>query len=150
VIILKKVIFVCTGNTCRSPMAEIIASKLWDGKAIVISRGFCQSGAQMSKNAIEVLEARGFKVVGEHYSVTLSEDELNAADLVLTMTSEHKRIIVEAIPSVKDKVFTLREYVGDTATSLDIADPYMLGLKEYDECCEQILNCIKAINVDNI
>lgn len=147
---MKKVIFVCTGNTCRSPMAEIIASQLWDGKAVVISRGFCPSGAQMSKNAIEVLEARGFRVTGEHYSVTLSEDELKAADLVLTMTAEHKRFIIDNVPAVKDKVFTLREYAGDTSASLDIADPYMLGLKEYDECCGQILNCIKAIDVDKI
>jgi protein-tyrosine-phosphatase len=119
-------------------------------RRLLYQEAFAQAVRRCQKNAIEVLEARGFRVTGEHYSVTLSEDELRAADLVLTMTSEHKRFIIDNVPAVKDKVFTLREYSGDTSASLDIADPYMLGLKEYDECCEQILNCIKAINVDDI
>ncbi len=142
---MKKVIFVCTGNTCRSPMAEIIAKKLWDGKAEVISRGFGAAGQPISTNSVLALEKRGFKAEG-HYSHTLTEQELAECDLVLTMTEGHKAAILNAFPQLADKVFTLCEYAGIGG---DIPDPYMCGISEYDACCERIYACIKAINTDN-
>lgn len=141
---MKKVIFVCTGNTCRSPMAEVIAKKLWEGRADVISRGFGAAGQPMSVNSVLALEKRGFEL-GEHYSAVLTAQELCESDLVLTMTASHKAAILQSFPQFDNKVFTLCEYAGVQG---DIPDPYMQGIEEYDACCEKIYNCIKAIDTD--
>lgn len=143
---MKKIMFVCTGNTCRSPMAEAIAKTLWGDKAEVISRGFGASGQRISKNAQEVLAVRGIDFAN-HYSVTVSEKELIESDLVLTMTEGHKIEILRVLPQLKNKVFTLCEY---TDTEGDIPDPYMSGLEEYNACCEKIEACIKKIDIEKI
>ncbi len=141
---MKKVIFVCTGNTCRSPMAEIIAKKLWEGKVQVISRGFGVFGQPISTNSVLALKKRGFEV-DEHYSAPLTAQDLFESSLVLTMTNSHKSAILRSFPQLTDKVFTLCEYAGAEG---DIPDPYMCGIEEYDACCEKIYNCIKAIDTD--
>lgn len=140
---MKKVIFVCTGNTCRSPMAEAVAKKLWEGKAEVISRGLGAGGMGITKYAADVLAEKGFDA-GEHISASLTAEEVAAADLVLTMTESHKRVISDALPQFAYKVHTLCEYAGKDG---DIPDPYMMGKQEYEACFEKIYGCIKAIDI---
>ncbi len=140
---MKKVIFVCTGNTCRSPMAEAIAKKLWEGKAQVISRGLGPGGAHISANAAQVLKEHGFEG-DDHISAGLTANEVAEADLVLTMTGQHRSIITDALPQFGYKVHTLCEYAGKDG---DIPDPYMLGKEEYEACFEKIYGCINAIDI---
>lgn len=143
---MKKVIFVCTGNTCRSPMAEIIANKLWNGRAEALSCGFGPSGLPISAGSLKALEKIGIEA-GEHYSVAAKAEELLGCDLILTMSGSHKREILRALPQLTDRVYTLCEYVGETG---DIPDPYMMGQDEYDKCCGKIYECIKKIDTDKL
>lgn len=140
---MKRIIFVCTGNTCRSPMAEVMAAEIWQGKAEVCSRGLGQAGMPMSEGSKNALKKYGFKPK-EHFSKALSFKELEECDMVLTMTEAHKNIIRAEAPVFADKVFTLCEYSGQQG---DIPDPYMQSQEVYDECCKKILSCIKAINI---
>lgn len=129
----KKILFVCTGNTCRSPMAEAIFRQVADPRDdrwLVSSAGIhALTGTSATLEALEVLKEFGVDASG-HTARQLNPDILQDVDLVLTMTTSHKRSIQKAFPSVSDKVFTLKEYAGKR-DDLDIQDPYGSGLEAY-------------------
>lgn len=136
---IKPVIaLVCTGNTCRSPMAEtllreLLRSRLGCEDAVrVLSAGVAaMSGSGASPQAVEVMGKRGLDLTG-HSSRPLDDAVMNVADLVLTMTCGHRDAILAAWPDMHDRVFTLRRDGGD------ITDPVGMPVDVYQECAEQI------------
>ena len=133
-----KVVFVCTGNTCRSPMAATMATQIFADAGLtaeVLSAGVSAWPNQpASRHAISVMEEGGLCLVA-HRATAVSESMLEDATLVLTMTSHHRAILLSDYPSANDKIFTLGEYVG---SSEDIADPFGGNLEEYRACAAQI------------
>lgn len=110
-----RILFVCTGNTCRSPMAEGIFRKLAREREInieVSSAGVAaMEGVPISRHAEGVL-----KDLGIHDSITstpLHAELIEWADLILTLTQGHKRQAIAAFPEKADKIFTLKEYVEE-------------------------------------
>jgi protein-tyrosine-phosphatase len=134
---MKKILFVCTGNTCRSSMAEAIARKELQnrnkGSEIeVMSAGISAfEGDRASEQAIAALDNWGIDLRG-HMAKRLSIDLINKADLILTMTESHKWSVIMLGPGSKNKVFTLKEYVD--GKSGDIPDPYGAPVEVYREC----------------
>ena len=148
-------LFVCTGNTCRSPMAEALFRKflserlecseeeLVDRGYIVISAGLAAvNGIVASPEAVEVVAERGANLSG-HVSQPLTNRLLDQADHIYTMTRGHLASIKASRPDVADRVELL---VRDGS---DIPDPIGAGREAYRECERKIETEIRSI-VDNI
>ncbi|WP_408008638.1 low molecular weight protein arginine phosphatase [Pseudalkalibacillus sp. A8] len=112
------ILFVCTGNTCRSPMAEALLRHYSNGKIDVQSAGIYASyGSPASAQSIEVLKDEGIPC--NHQSQPLTEELVEWADLILTMTSQHKYAIISQFPAILGKVHTIKEHVSDHKEILD-------------------------------
>ena len=139
-----RVIFVCTGNTCRSPMAEKILSSMTAGKGVeVLSRGvMCDDGFPMNLNAKIVMREQGLDTTHTSHALTLADIE--SSDIVITMTASHK-MYIEQLFGVHDNVHTLGEYSGKG----DVLDPYGGDINEYRRCARRLSDDI-AILVDKL
>ncbi len=148
---MKTVLFVCTGNTCRSSMAEWLFKDMIKDidnlKNInVKSAGvFALSGECASNQAITAMHNQGIDMT-EHSSSRLTKGLVDEADLILTMTMNHKYAILNMAPSASDKVYTLKEYAyGSDTSSLDITDPYGMSVERYEQCLVEIKEALKNI-----
>lgn len=135
----KTLLFVCTGNTCRSSMAEILFKDILKKEGMtgieVISAGIAAcEGQGASSKAIEVMKERGLDL-SFHRASQLTSKLVRQADLILTMTQGHKNLVKVMEPAAFDKTYTLKEYVGESST--DIMDPFGQSLEVYRRCaCE--------------
>lgn len=143
------ILFVCTGNTCRSPMAEGILRDIAKKSNLdieVSSAGiFAQDGGDISSNAIEVMKEIGIDI-SSYKSKSIDEDALKNADVILTMGHSHKLFIEEKYEAYKDKVFTLLEYVYGFKS--DIVDPYGGDLSIYKGTRDEIYQAIREMNFE--
>lgn len=138
---MKKILFVCSGNTCRSPMAEGLFRKIAFEKDIqveVLSAGiFAEIGSQAAHHAIQVALEKGVDIKN-HKSQNINDLIMKDADFVLTMTLKHKELLANTAPQYKDKISTLKEYNHSKRESLDIKDPYGGDKEAYKKCAEEI------------
>lgn len=145
-----KVLFVCTGNTCRSPMAEGILKKLARDKELnlqVNSAGIAvYQGGPAAQNTIEVMNDINIDM-SNHRSSQLSKASMEEANLILTMSRGHKYGILNEFPDHEDKVFNLIEYAY--GKDGDIGDPYGGSKELYEEIRDEIYRAIELI-VDSL
>jgi protein-tyrosine phosphatase len=117
-----EVLFVCTGNTCRSCMAEVIFNSLSDGSMHAASAGAAAiEGSKASRNAVDLLKDKHVVDFSDRYAVLLTPQAMEKSDLILTMTRSLKNYLTDMYPEFGSKIYTLNEYVG---VSGDIMDPY--------------------------
>ncbi|MFD1179171.1 low molecular weight protein arginine phosphatase [Paenibacillus puldeungensis] len=113
-----RILFVCTGNTCRSPMAEGMLRKMARERSLDIevrSAGVAaMDGMAISRHAEAVL--RDFGVIDPIVSKQLYAELTEWADLILTLTQGHKRQVVHTFPEAAEKIYTLKEFVEDDKT----------------------------------
>ncbi|MFP7298593.1 low molecular weight protein arginine phosphatase [Neobacillus niacini] len=141
---MQRILFVCTGNTCRSPMAEaILKSKKIDGLEVMSAGIYAASGSEASAHAKKVLDDH--HIDHNHSSAMLNGESVQWADLILTMTASHKHAILEQYPFAERKVFTLKEFTGENY-NIDVVDPYGGSLAIYQETFQELEKLItKAI-----
>ena len=133
----SRILFVCTANICRSPMAEYYFKKLVEENGLnfdVKSAGFLESNQPISENSRLVLLENGIDA-SAHVSTKINEEVIYGSWLILTMTESHKLGILDKYQNAKLKTFTLSEFSG---LKKDIGDPYGMGLKEYRKTYELI------------
>ncbi|PEI46296.1 low molecular weight protein arginine phosphatase [Bacillus pseudomycoides] len=139
---MKRVLFVCTGNTCRSPMAEALLRHYGEGKFEAKSAGvFASFGSDASLHAKDALAEKGIKVA--HASQQITNELLEWADMVLTMTESHKQLAVEYHPSAREKVYTFYEFVE--GTSKDISDPFGGSLSIYQSTLVEMEKLVQTL-----
>ncbi|MBP3040548.1 low molecular weight protein arginine phosphatase [Bacillaceae bacterium Marseille-Q3522] len=137
---MYRILFVCTGNTCRSPMAEAILKHKKSAEMEVRSAGiFVQNGGQLSENTKKVLKNNGIDFT--HTSNSITEELLEWATHILTMTESHKQTLITFFPKAKEKTFTLMGFVRDE-TKKDIADPYGGTIKDYEQTYAELTDAI--------
>jgi protein-tyrosine-phosphatase len=151
----KTILFVCTGNTCRSYMAEVISKNYLTGLGVdglgieVISAGTgAFSDEPPTPEAKAVMLEQGMHIE-EHSSRLLTSELVKKADLILVMTQRHKSHILKLVPEAGKKVHLLMEYGIDcerneknAADSLDIIDPFGHPLEHYRLCADQLRECV--------
>ena len=130
---IQKILFVCTGNSCRSIMAEAYARKRFEDENLSIevqsagTIGF--KGLTPTKEALKILSIE--KIPSKDLSSKgLTEDLLVWADMILVMEPEHKKAILEILPGIEEKVHYLGEYNTEIGTFI-IPDPIGRPLSFY-------------------
>lgn len=143
---MVKIIFVCTGNTCRSPMAEVLAKETFAKYQIdaqISSRGisvYCP--VEASENAIKAVERYGLDLT-KHLARPISATDLEDADLVLTMTEGHKMALLHTCQDCGANLYTIKEFA--TGRPGDVSDPFGQPLMVYEICAAELKTYIERI-----
>ena len=140
---MKRIFFICTGNTCRSPMAEIMLRTMLKQaqiKGIVVRSAGLQAtdGKKMSDNSRKALKRLGYLPYGFKARL-LTPEIINKADMLICMTDNHKKAVAS------EKAYSVNELTGVG----EIGDPYGCDLDTYLKTARQLEQACKII-VDRI
>ena len=149
-----KIMFICTGNICRSAMAHcILEDKLHGTEHEVYSCGtYAEDGSSSTFSAIEVMSEYGLNLKN-HRATHIRNSKIEEMDLILCMTWSHKNMAQQMYPELKEKIYTFKEYVNydETGKDIDIKDPWGYDIEVYRFCAAEIEKCINKLTkiIDN-
>lgn len=147
------VMTVCTGNICRSPMAEIILRTEFERRGLadkvnVESSGVSDEeyGNPIDRRAVKVLRERGYELPAHHFAHRITRDEIERTDLFLPMTASHMRALLRQLPQAKrENVHMYRSFDPNLAkpaagyeSEIDLVDPWYGGAHEFEVAIDQI------------
>ncbi len=148
---IKKIMFICTGNTCRSVMAEGLLKKMLEDRNIndieVYSAGLhASTGEYSTTSAIKVMNAQYDVNILNHQSVNVKNSPIKEMDLILCATHAQLTTLDYMYPELKPKMYTIKEFAyGDEVENKDIKDPWGYPEEVYKECAKEIYEALEKI-----
>jgi protein-tyrosine phosphatase len=147
------VVFVCTGNICRSPMAEIVfqwfADSVGLGDHVVATSagtGDWHVGERADERTLAALAAQGYDG-SRHRARQFEQAHFAENDLIVALDRSHERVLREwaRTEADADKVVLLRSFDPEAGDELDVPDPYYAGTQMFDEVLAMIENASRAL-----
>lgn len=140
-----RMVFVCSGNTCRSPMAAALFNKMntlpgWHAESCGI---FAISGEKAGKNAEIALRLDYDIDLTAHLSRPVTSDCMKSADWILTMTPSQRDMLRRSVPEFADRILTAGEMIGQPG--LAVPDPYGGDLTVYRKTASVLADIVKKI-----
>lgn len=143
------ILFVCTGNTCRSVLAQAFMKKIMEqvsGKNTevnVFSAGVAAvAGLAASEEALKVLHTHGIDC-SEHRSSPVTPELVKKAHYIFTMTPGQKQYLLDSYPGARGKVWLLKEYAGGGEAA--VSDPFGRGIAAYRQAAAEIGEALQKI-----
>ncbi len=135
-----RILFVCTGNTCRSPMAAAYLRSF--GRHDTFSRGIAAcEGDPMAVNAVRALKSAGIASTPEndyesHRAANVTAVDMESADVIVTMTGRHTAALIFAFPQFAEKIRTMES---------PVSDPYGGDVSVYKKTLSQLSAAINSM-----
>ncbi|NQT93285.1 MAG: low molecular weight protein arginine phosphatase [Lentisphaerae bacterium] len=136
-------LFVCTGNICRSPMAEYMLRDMLgeDSEWVVRSAGVSAgNGSEATPQAVETMRRDGIDL-SAHRSRPVDRSLLEEAELILVMTAGHRDQLLSRFPDIREKLFLLKSFAA-AGQGGDIGDPIGLPLAGYGETHDELMSAM--------
>ena len=138
---MQKIMFVCTGNICRSAMAERLLKKKLKEKDLEKEFYVCSSGISAYPNDVSTYEAvyvmqNEYGIdIKDHRATNVKVSKIKEMDLIFAMTKSHKDMLIMMFPELKEKIYTIKEYVGLQG---GVLDPYGGTIEIYSNCAKEL------------
>lgn len=134
---MKHILFVCTGNTCRSPLAEYLLRHKAGDRFEVKSAGVAAfNGGQIAAHVQQLLAERGIET--EHASQNLTLELVEWADLILTMTEAHEQQLRMHFPDKEGAIYAIKRFIEPENHDPNVSDPYGRSLDTYRKTMVEI------------
>lgn len=147
----RHILLVCTGNTCRSPMAarllQLALNERKLGKDFTVSSAGIAAlpGQPAAAHAVETIAAYGASLQ-DHKSRALDHSLVDGAWLILTMTQDHKESVLRLFPQAQERVYTLGEFAGEPfGRHWEVPDPYGQSVEVYQRTGEALRRALERV-----
>ena len=147
---IRNILFVCTGNTCRSPLAEGFLKKLLERNSLcemeIGSAGLTAlPGSPASFHSVRVALENSVSLE-EHQARLVTPELIDNAGLIVVMEPGHQKQLLDLYPKVSDKIYLLRHFARYGSQERGIHDPYGHNLEAYRFCFEDIKECVQSLH----
>ena len=146
---IKKILFICLGNLCRSPMAEYLSRNRLENKGKrdikISSAGFLDQTGSLSPGEIHMVMNEAGLDVSQHRSSPITEEKITDADLIIVMEKRQRENLCRQFPDEAYRIFLLSQFDGQNPEERDVTDPMGQGLPFYRNCFNEIRTLVDGL-----